>query len=182
MSLLFNMLSSLVIAFLPRSKRLLISWLQSPCAVIWEPPKIVSVSIVSSPICYKVMGPDAMILVFWMVSFKPALSLSPFIYGRPIPVTAAFGLRNSYWPWWTYINEEEALNNQEDKMIYFAVMSQPFSGHPNDCPVGPHTAMATLARTAAQQHAPPSTNTVPLRAWAANRRDQYLAPDMGTWW
>ena len=66
MSLLFNMLSRLVITFLPRSKRLLISWLQSPSAVILEPPKIKSatVSIVSPSICHEVMGPDAMILVF----------------------------------------------------------------------------------------------------------------------
>ena len=66
MSLLFNMLSRLVIAFLPRSKRLLISWLQSPSAVILEPPKIKSVivSIVSPSICHEVMGLDAMILVF----------------------------------------------------------------------------------------------------------------------
>ena len=60
MSLLFNMLSRLVIAFLPMSKRLLISWLQSPSAVILEPPKIKSltVSIVSPSICQEVMGPD----------------------------------------------------------------------------------------------------------------------------
>ena len=66
MSLLFNMLSRLIIAFLPRSKRLLISWLQSPSAVILEPPKIKSVtsSIVSPSICHEVMEPDAMILVF----------------------------------------------------------------------------------------------------------------------
>ena len=66
MSLLFNMLSSLVITFLPRSKRLLISWLQSPSAVILEPPKIKSATISTVPtsICLEVMGPDAMILVF----------------------------------------------------------------------------------------------------------------------
>ena len=65
-SLLFNMLSRLVIAFLPRSKHLLISWLQSPSAVILEPKKIKSlnISIVSPFICHKVMGPDAMIFVF----------------------------------------------------------------------------------------------------------------------
>ena len=63
MSLLFNMLSMLVIAFLPRSKHLLISWLQSPSAVILEPPKIKSVT-VSPPIGHEVMGPAAMILVF----------------------------------------------------------------------------------------------------------------------
>ena len=79
-SLLFNMLSGLVIAFLPRSKRLLISWLQSPPAVILEPPKIKSVTvfIVSPSICHEVMGPDAMILVFWMLSFKPTFPLSSF--------------------------------------------------------------------------------------------------------
>ena len=66
MSLLFNMLSRLVTTFLPRSKRLLISWLQSPSAVILEPRKIKSaiVSTVSPSICHEVMGSDAMILVF----------------------------------------------------------------------------------------------------------------------
>ena len=66
MSLLFNMLSRLVIAFLARSKRLLISWLQSPSAVILEPPqnKSVTVSIVSPSICYEGMGPNAMIFSF----------------------------------------------------------------------------------------------------------------------
>ena len=66
MSLLFNMLSRLVITFLPRSKCLLISWLRSPSAVILEPPKVNSdtVSTVSPSICYEVMGPDAMIFVF----------------------------------------------------------------------------------------------------------------------
>ena len=65
MSLLFNMLSRLVITFLPRSNRLLISWLQSPSAVILEPQKItsVTVSIVSPSICHEVMGPDAMIFI-----------------------------------------------------------------------------------------------------------------------
>ena len=80
MSLLFNMLSRLVITFLPRSKRLLISWLQSPSAVILEPPEIKSdnVSIVSPSISHEVMGPDATIFVFWMLSFKPPFSLSSF--------------------------------------------------------------------------------------------------------
>ena len=64
MSLLFNMLSRLVIAFLPRSKHLLISWLQSPSAVI----------------CHEVMGSDVMILVFWMLNFKPAFLLSSFTF------------------------------------------------------------------------------------------------------
>ena len=66
MSLLLNMLSRLVITFLPKNQRLLISWLQSPSAVILEPKKIkpVNVSIVSPSICHEVMGPGVMILVF----------------------------------------------------------------------------------------------------------------------
>ena len=66
------MLSRLVMAFLPRSKRLLISWLKSKSAVIWSPPKIKSATVftVSPSICHEVMGPHAMILVFWMLSFK----------------------------------------------------------------------------------------------------------------
>ena len=74
MSLLFNTLSRLVITFLSKGKCLLISWLQSPSAVILEPKwiKSVTVSIVSPSICHEVMGPDAMILVFWMLSFKPS--------------------------------------------------------------------------------------------------------------
>ena len=77
-----NMLSRLVIAFLPRSKHLLNSCLQSPSAVILEPKKIKSltVSIVSPSICHEVMEPDAMILVFRMLSFKPAFSLSSFTF------------------------------------------------------------------------------------------------------
>ena len=73
MSLLFNMLSRLVITFLPRSKHLLISWLQSPSAVLLEPKKIKSdtVSTVSPSISHEVIGPDAMIFVFSMLSFKP---------------------------------------------------------------------------------------------------------------
>ena len=80
--LLFNMLSRLDIAFLPRSKHLLISWLQSSSAVILEPKKLKSltVSIISPSICHEVMEPNAMILVFLMLSFKPTfhfpLSLS----------------------------------------------------------------------------------------------------------
>ena len=79
MSLLFNMLSRLVITFLPRSKCLLISWLQSPSAVILEARKIKS-DTVSPSLCHEVMGPDAMILVFRMLSFKPAFSLFSFTF------------------------------------------------------------------------------------------------------
>ena len=79
LSLLFNMLSRLVITFLSRSKHLLISWPQSPSAVILEPLKSATVS---PSICHEVMGPDAMILVFWMLSFKPTFSLSSFTLSR----------------------------------------------------------------------------------------------------
>ena len=84
MSLLFNLLSKLVTAFLPRSKHLLISWLQAPSSVILEPKKIQSVtlSIVSPFICHEVMGSDALIFVFWMLSFKPAFSLSSYTFMR----------------------------------------------------------------------------------------------------
>ena len=75
MSLLFNMQSRIVIA-LTRSKRLSISWLQSPSTVILEPKKINSatVSTASPSICHEVMGPDAIILIFWMLSFRPVFS------------------------------------------------------------------------------------------------------------
>ena len=79
MSLLFNMLSRLAITLLPRSKCLLISWLQSPSAVILEAQEIKS-STVSPSVSHEVMGPDAMILVFWMLSFKPTSSLSSFTF------------------------------------------------------------------------------------------------------
>ena len=82
MSLLFNMRSTFVIDFLLGSKHLLISWLQSPSAVILESPKIksVTVSIVSQSIFHEVMGMDAMIFVLWMFCFKPAFSLSSFTF------------------------------------------------------------------------------------------------------
>ena len=72
----------LVIDFLPRSKCLLISWLQSPSTVILEPKKIKSgtVCIVSPSIWYKVMEPDAMIFIFWILSFKPTFSLCYFTF------------------------------------------------------------------------------------------------------
>ena len=108
MSLPFNMLSSLVIAFLSRSN--LISWLQSPSAVILEPQKIKSgtISTVSPSISHEVMGPDAMIFVFWMLSFKPAFSLYTLTFikqcqtlflGAPKSlqmVTAAMKLKDAY--------------------------------------------------------------------------------------
>ena len=82
MSLLFNKLSRLITTFLPRNNHLLISWLHSPSAVISGPKRIksVTVSIVSPTICHEVMGPDAMIFVFRMLSFKPTFSLFSFTY------------------------------------------------------------------------------------------------------
>ena len=80
MPLFSNMLSRSVIVFLPRSKHLLISWLQSPSAMILQPKKIksVTISIVSLSICHEAMGLNAMIFIFWMLSFRPAFSLSSF--------------------------------------------------------------------------------------------------------
>ena len=81
--------SRLVITFLPRSEHLLISWVQSPSVVILEPKKMKSatVSTVSPSIYHEVMGPDAMILVFWMLSFKPTFqSLSPSSTGSLVPL------------------------------------------------------------------------------------------------
>ena len=88
MSLLFNMLYRLVLTFLPRSKRLLISWLQSPSAVIWEPKKIVCPCFH----CFLIYlpwsdGTRCHYLSFWMLSFKPAFSLSfTFISGSLVPL------------------------------------------------------------------------------------------------
>ena len=77
-----SMLSRFIIVFLPRSKHLFFSWLQSPSTIILESKKIKSLNISSfSPsICHEVMGLDAMILVFLLLSFKPAFSLSSFIF------------------------------------------------------------------------------------------------------
>ena len=82
MALVFNMLSRFVLAFLPRSKHFLISWLQSPSSVILEHKriKLFTVCIVSPSICHELMGPDAMILGFSMLSFKPAFSLYSFTF------------------------------------------------------------------------------------------------------
>jgi len=79
-SLLFNTLSRFVVTFLPRSKHLLISWLQPLSVVILEPKKIKSVAISTffPPICHEMMGLDAMILLFWMLNFKPGFSHSSF--------------------------------------------------------------------------------------------------------
>ena len=76
------MLSRFVITFLPRSKHLLISWLQSPSAVVLESKKIksVTVSILFPSIYHEGLGQDVMIFIFWMLSFKPTFSLSSFTF------------------------------------------------------------------------------------------------------
>ena len=92
MSLTFNMVSRFGTAFLPRSKQLLISWLQSPSMVILEPKKIKSltVSIVSPSLCYEVVGPDSMISVFLMLSFKPDFLFSSFTFIKKLFSSSSF--------------------------------------------------------------------------------------------
>ena len=105
---LFNILSRLVITFLPRSKHLLISWLQLLTAVILEPPEIKSatVSTVSPPICHEVMGLDAMILVFWMLSFQPAFSVSSFTFIKRLFSTSSLSAKGwchlHIWGYWYF--------------------------------------------------------------------------------
>ena len=94
-SLLFNKLSRLATAFLPRSKRLLASWLQLSSVVILEPKKIkcLTVFIVSPSICHEAIGPDVMILVFWMLSFKPTFSLSSFTFKKLSSSSLLYAIR-----------------------------------------------------------------------------------------
>ena len=101
MSLSFNILSRLVITFLPRNKHTLISWLQSPSAVIWGPRKIksVTVSTVFPSICREVMGPDAMIFVFWMLSFNQMFSFSSFKRLFSSSSLSAIRVVSSAYPW-----------------------------------------------------------------------------------
>ena len=91
-SLLFNTLSRFIIVFLPRSKCLLISWLHSPFTVILESKKIraVAVSIFSPSICHVVLGLDAMILVFWILNFKPVFPLSSFTFIKRLFSSSSF--------------------------------------------------------------------------------------------
>ena len=95
MSLIFKVLSRFVRAFLPKSKHLLISWMQSPSEVILEPKKIKSltVSTVSPSICHEVIGPDAMIFVFWMLSFKPAFSPSSYTFIKRLFSSSLYAIR-----------------------------------------------------------------------------------------
>ena len=95
MSLLLNTLSRLVTAFLPRGKCLLILCLQSPSGVILEHRKIKSltVSTVFPSICHEVMGLDSMIFIFWMLSFKPVSSLSPFTFIKRLSSFSLFSAK-----------------------------------------------------------------------------------------
>ena len=107
MSLLFNMLSSLVIAFLPRSKHLLISWLRSSFAVILEPKKIKSVTVCCCPIYLPWNdGLDAIIFIFWMLSFKPTFSLSSFTFIKRLfstsPLSAIRLVSSAYLRYWCF--------------------------------------------------------------------------------
>ena len=95
MSPLFNMLPRLVVNFSSKEQASFNSWLQSPPAVILEPRKIKSdtVSTVSPSICHEMMGPDAMILVFWMLSFKPTFSLSSFTFIKRLFTSSLSAIR-----------------------------------------------------------------------------------------
>ena len=111
MSLLFNMLSKFVKTFLSRRKYLLILWPKLPLAVILEPKKImlVTVSIVSPPSYHEVMRPDVMILVFWMLSFKPVFSLSSVNFIKrlfsPSLLSAIKVVSSAYLSLWIFILE-----------------------------------------------------------------------------
>ena len=127
MSLLFNTLSRFVIAFLPRNKHLLILWLQSPSAVILETKKIKSHLFTFPPsICHKVMGPDAMILVIWMLSFRSPFSLSSIDSLVPLHLLLLEWYHLHIWGYW-----------------YFSLQSWfQFVGHPAQ-----HFAWCTLHRS-----------------------------------
>ena len=126
MFLLFNMLSRLVITFLPRSKHLLISWLQSPSAVILESQKIKSdtVSTVPPSISHEVMGPDAMIFVFWMLSFKPTFSLSSFTLGSYLSPKGRKGILKRSHP----KNSWKEISNMESRTALLRSPPRPFLG------------------------------------------------------
>ena len=126
------MLSRFITAFLPRSKCLLISWLQSSSAVILEFKKIksVTVSIVSPSICHEVMGPDAMILVFWMFSFEPA-SLQGFSSVQSLSHVQLFVT-----PWTTARQASLSITNSRSPPKPMSIKSV-ISSHPLSSPSPP---------------------------------------------
>ena len=135
MSLLFSMLSRFAIAFLPRSKCILISWLQSPSAVILEPKKIkfVTVSIVSSSICHEVMGLDAMIFIFlsWVLSQRFHSPLSPSSRGSLVSLSAI-----------RVVSSWRKLLRVEDGVVWSD--GSPLS-HPFFCPTGLYWPLSVYA-------------------------------------
>ena len=107
MPLLYNMLHRLVITFLPKSKHVFISWLQSPSAVILESKKIkyVTVCTVSLSICHEMMGLDAMIFVFWMLSSQPSFSFSSFTFIKRLFSSSLSAIRvvsSAYVKYWYF--------------------------------------------------------------------------------
>ena len=119
MSLLSNMLSRLVIIFLLRSKCLLISWLQSPSAVILEPRKIKSATL-SPSICHEVMGPDVMILVFWMLSFKQTFSLSSFIFIKKLFSSSSFSAKE-----WCHLSSSTGSSKKQESSRKISISALP---------------------------------------------------------
>ena len=161
MSLLFNMLSRLVIAFLPRSKPLLLSWLQRSSAVILEPKKIKSftVSIVSPSICHEVMGQNVMISVFWMLTFKPTFSLSSFTFiKRLFTKTKAIVFSSSH-VWILRVGPERRLSSEE-LMLLNCVVGKDSTENRLDCkeiqPVHPkgNQSWIFIGRTDAEAETP----------------------------
>ena len=122
MFLLFNMLPRLVIAFLPSSKCLLLSWLWSPSVVILEPKKVKSLTVyvVSPSICHEVMGPDAMILVFWMLSFKSAFSFSSFIFIKRLFSSASLSATSHLHIWGYWYFSLQSSSSPAFHMMYSA--------------------------------------------------------------
>ena len=124
MSLLFNMLSRFVITFLLRSKCLPILWLQSPSAVILEPNKgkSVTASTFSPSICHEVIGLDGMILVFWMLSFKPAFSPSSFTFIKRLFSSSSLSDIEWYhlhiWGCWYFSRNLDSACNSSNLAFY----------------------------------------------------------------
>ena len=120
--LLFSVLSRFFIAFLSRSKHLWISWLQSPSIVILKLKKIKSVTVSTGS--HEVMGPNAMILIFWMLSFKPAFSLSLLLSARgslvPLHFLPLGWCHLHIWGYWYFSQQSCASSSLAFRMMYSA--------------------------------------------------------------
>ena len=150
LSLLFYMLSRFVIAVLPRSKHFLISRLQSPSAMILEPKKIkpATVSTFSPSICLEVMGPDALILLFWLLSFKSAFSISSFTFIKRLFPFSSVQFLSHVWlfatPWITARQASLSITNSPSSLRLKSIESvmpsshlilyRPFSSCPQSLP------------------------------------------------